>query len=225
MAATELVRASVTQVSPLKVRVDGATTTNAAEALPGFVPVVGARVWAATVGRQLLVLAGGGGAGAAPTKAQIDALDVDADTLDGFDSTAFLRTKAQVDALGVDAGTLDGIDSTAFLRVTQDTGWLAPAYVGSWATYGDGGVYGAAAYRRLPTGRVVMRGMVVGGASGTSIFTLPVGYRPTKQLITVALASSGAGRVDVQTGGGVTWESSGSPAWLSLALVSFMADQ
>lgn len=91
MAATELVRASVTQVSPLKVRVDGATTANAAEALPGFVPVVGARVWAATVGTQLLVLAGGGGGGSAPTKAQIDALDVDADTLDGFDSLAFLQ--------------------------------------------------------------------------------------------------------------------------------------
>jgi hypothetical protein len=38
----------------------------------------------------------------------------DANTLDGLDSTAFLRTTATIDA-----DTLDGLDSTAFLRTTD----------------------------------------------------------------------------------------------------------
>jgi len=73
-------------------------------------------------------------------KAFVDALNVDADTLDGFDSTAFAAVnhnhtsaditdfstavqtevdKTYVDSLNVDADTLDGQDSTAFAAASH----------------------------------------------------------------------------------------------------------
>jgi hypothetical protein len=58
-------------------------------------------------------------------KAVHDALDIDADTLDGNDSTAFFlaanHTKAVHDALGIDADTVDGNHAAAFFLVADHT--------------------------------------------------------------------------------------------------------
>lgn len=201
MAATELVRASVTQVSPLKVRVDGAATANAAEALPGFVPVVGARVWAATIGTQLLVLAGGGGS--APTKAQIDALDVDADTLDGIDSTGF-ATAGHVHANGP---------------------WTALAYSGNWSEYSA--TY-PARYRKLDNGLVVCKGLVKSTTSGGTIATFPVGFRPLEYQYLIAQTHDGANYVTAYmylTPAGALVHAAGAINQISLVQLSWMAEQ
>jgi hypothetical protein len=48
-----------------------------------------------------------------------------------------------------------------------------PAFLNSWVAY-DSTVY----YRKDPLGRVYLRGSLNGGATGTTAFQLPVGYRP-----------------------------------------------
>lgn len=76
---------------------------------------------------------------------------LDADTLDGLHASEIVPTKALIDALAVDAGTLDGLDSTAFMKdgivsdgqilsINRNTGgatginWYSPSYY-SWCEY------------------------------------------------------------------------------------------
>ena len=54
----------------------------------------------------------------------------------------------------------------------QDSGWITPTLLNSWATYSVAPAY------RLIGNRVVMRGSMNGGASNAIPFTLPVGMRP-----------------------------------------------
>lgn len=102
----------------------------------------------------------------------------------------------------------------------HDTGvntWLAATYAGSWATFGGF----AAAYFKMPTNQVRLRGQVTGGAVGTTIFTLPAGYRPPNTEQFAVATNTGYGRVDVSNGGVVTLQSGGT-GWVSLANITFL---
>lgn len=59
--SVDIVRATVTQASPLLVKVDGAATATAAETLNGYAPALNHRVRVAVVGSTLLVLGRAGG--------------------------------------------------------------------------------------------------------------------------------------------------------------------
>lgn len=72
-----------------------------------------------------------------------------------------------------------------------------PAFTNSWVAT-DSNVY----YRKDPFGRVYLRGSLSGGASGTSAFTLPVGYRP----LLVGLTRVRTIAIDNQIGGAGKWE-------------------
>jgi collagen type I/II/III/V/XI/XXIV/XXVII alpha len=78
-----------------------------------------------------------------------------------------------------------------------------PAYQNSWSAYG--GSYPGLHYRKNPDGRVVMAGVVKGGASGTVICTLPVGYRlPVADTTMLVQMNGGFGGVSVYANGNVT---------------------
>jgi hypothetical protein len=64
-----------------------------------------------------------------------------------------------------------------------------PAFQNGW---GNQAGYDAVAFRKDPFGRVWIRGAVSGGATGTTIFTLPAGYRPVAADYHVTLGDSGA---------------------------------
>jgi len=53
-----------------------------------------------------------------------------------------------------------------------------PAFQNSWANTGSGDPL---CFRKTPEGKVYIRGSIVGGASATTAFTLPVGYRPASR--------------------------------------------
>ena len=119
--------------------------------------------------------------------------------------------------------------------------WVAPTFTNSWVNYGSG--FQTAGYRRI--GDVVyLRGLVKLGTLGTSMFTLPVGYRPTGNILLAALvnvkatfntgaASTGtahthpivaseiAGRIDINTSGTVSPTTTGGNGWISLDGLSF----
>lgn len=57
-----------------------------------------------------------------------------------------------------------------------------PAFTAAsgWTSYDGGAVYQVPGFKKDPFGRVMLFGSAKGGASGTVVFTLPEGYRPTK---------------------------------------------
>ena len=97
-----------------------------------------------------------------------------------------------------------------------------PAFENGWVNYGSG--FAPAAFRKSPDGRVHIRGLVVGGATNSNIFTLPAGYWPPAQVLIANIRDPEvAGRIDITTTGRIvpTWPGG---AYLSLSNIAFDTD-
>jgi hypothetical protein len=100
--------------------------------------------------------------------------------------------------------------------------WVAftGSYNGTWADYGDAAWHNAA-YRKHSDGRVELRGLVKNGVFGTSIFSLPTGYRPALHITLVTISDGEVlGRVTIESGGDII-HISGATTWYSLNNISF----
>lgn len=108
-------------------------------------------------------------------------------------------------------------------KFTGDTAWTYPLLSGGWTAYGSG--FAPARYRKLITGEVQLQGLIKGGAAGSNIFQLPVGYRPDSSLLfAIQRNANVAGRVDIMADGQV-WPQLTDPGWTSLSGIQFYADQ
>jgi hypothetical protein len=90
------------------------------------------------------------------------------------------------------------------------TAWTAVTFAGTWANYGSG--YQGMEYRKVGD-MVQLRGVIAGGTSGTTVCTLPAGFRPPAQTQTGMRAGTGAnsaGLMDVNTNGVVIVYSEGA---------------
>jgi hypothetical protein len=96
-----------------------------------------------------------------------------------------------------------------------------PAFENSWANLG--GAYETVAFYKDPFGRVHLKGALDTGTSGTTAFTLPVGYRPAAT-IRVSTASTGNHYTEITSAGEVQPQRSGSAA-AYLDGASFRAEQ
>ena len=110
-------------------------------------------------------------------------------------------------------------------RVTVDATtnvWQTPTLVNGWVNYGS--PYTSAGYTKDSNGVVHLRGLVKSGATttGTVIFTLPAGYRPTSDWIFALVANDLLGQCRVDTSGNVKYWT-GSNFWFSLDGISFAA--
>lgn len=85
--------------------------------------------------------------------------------------------------------------------VTSGASTSTPTLLNSWVHYGA--PYATPSYHKTADGTVVLNGFVKSGSSGV-VFTLPVGYRPSSQLIFTVVSNGVFGRVDVGTDGNVT---------------------
>lgn len=109
------------------------------------------------------------------------------------------------------------------------TGFTAATMQNSWnPTYGA--PFSPAEYKKSSDDIVSLRGLPAGGTAtvGTTLFTLPVGSRPSEIIICDATTGPGSGvyaRVDINPNGAVTVREGGNTAWLSLAGCDFMAEQ
>lgn len=74
----------------------------------------------------------------------------------------------------------------ALAKTTTDSGWVAAALENVWKN--TGGAFLTGAYRKQGN-QVRLRGLIEGGLTETTAFTLPEGFRPTATVI--APASSG----------------------------------
>lgn len=103
----------------------------------------------------------------------------------------------------------------------QDSGWVTPSLLNSWATAGVAPQY------RLVANRVILRGSAQGGSSGTVMWNMPAAFRPPSGQNPQLFCYFDLGGVSgwpnpniniVQTTGGVT------PAWSSGTLSEILLD-
>jgi len=118
----------------------------------------------------------------------------------------------------------------ATLNITMDTWHMVasagePVFVNNWVNY-DLTTYNGAGFRKSPDGRVVLKGFVKAGTSSV-MFTLPVGYRPPKDIIWTGTAHNGTSYVPVDgrvysTGGvAIVNPPASATVWVSLESVEF----
>ena len=112
--------------------------------------------------------------------------------------------------------------------------WSATTLLGGAANYYDSDtsqLWETAGYYLGPEGMVHLRGLLYNiaasnGSTTTDIFTLPLGYRPERVVLTSVFSSNGTVRVDVKPDGSVRYlngtaiVNSGS-GFLTLAGISF----
>lgn len=123
--------------------------------------------------------------------------------------------------------TFGGVQSFSNPILLDGAGWNAPTLLNSWVDYNTGGggtaEYLGARYRKLPSGLVLVQGLVKDGSPPSVVFVLPAGYRPADRLIFGLYSLSGAARVDVR-GNGEVIVSVGDTGWTSINC-QFFADQ
>lgn len=94
----------------------------------------------------------------------------------------------------------------------NDSGWVTVTYEHGWVEHSS--TWGPVQYRKMG-GFVVMRGLAKDGTIGSSMFTLPVGFRPTQGHVVPCVTNNLFGRIDVETDGTVTCVT-GDNAYVSL---------
>ena len=97
--------------------------------------------------------------------------------------------------------------------------WTTPTLAGAWVDFG--GTYLNRRHTKDVLGYVHIEGMVKTG-TGT-IFTLPVGSRPSATLSFSGTGNNAAARIDVNSAGVVSLESGSASSFLSLSGIVFYA--
>jgi hypothetical protein len=128
-----------------------------------------------------------------------------------------------------DGSTLDvGGDltvSTAGSSIAQES-WTGLSFASYWQDYDNSADYEDGAYMKDSMGFIHVRGLIetTSTLAGTTIATLPVGYRPTKHCVFTQYSADNAVRVDVESTGVIkasTGFTDGNNEWLSLAGIIF----
>jgi len=99
--------------------------------------------------------------------------------------------------------------------------WYTPTFVNSWTDYAPS--WTARYTKDLTNGIVYMKGLVKGGSNttDTTIFTLPVGMRPSTGIITSQATANGAAKIDIYASGlvkftGVQTHTGNATTWLTI---------
>ena len=127
---------------------------------------------------------------------------------------------------GRNSQTLPGTGHTHTGLVIPDAAWRTigaagePAYTSPHTAYSDPD-YGSAQFRKLSEGAVIMRGIITLGTAPaqTSMFTLPVGYRPVRSHILPTTANDLFATMRIFPNGTVNcWAGAGvvAGAWFSI---------
>lgn len=125
------------------------------------------------------------------------------------------------------ANMLTPLDSNAKLPESifpTQQGWIAPTFQNGWVNY-DIATYEPAGYMKDSLGFVHLKGLVKSGTVGAvPVFTLPAGYRPSKQNLFPTVANENHGTIYVRPDG-VVQVTFGSNAYVSLSGITFKAEQ
>jgi hypothetical protein len=105
--------------------------------------------------------------------------------------------------------------------LAADPTWIPLTFVGGWRDYSS--AFFPAAYCKVQ-GWVHLRGLVAAGIAGSTIATLPTGFRPSHRAFCVANSRGGSGdalgRIDIFATGEITHVAGGT-SWIGLDGISF----
>lgn len=124
-----------------------------------------------------------------------------------------LRTKVDQLELAFESGR-------PFGQTAIPEGFTAPTLLNSWINFG--GVAQTAGFTRAQDGTIRLRGLLKSGTIGSSMFTLPLGYRPSAQELIATISADAIGRIDITTAGDVI-PSVGTNSYVSLGGITFRA--
>lgn len=80
--------------------------------------------------------------------------------------------------------------------------WTAPTFQNNWVNMSNG--WATAGYRKMPDGRIEIKGLVKEGSLNTAIFTLPTGYRPNEHRMFTSIQGNGNSvRLTINSNGNV----------------------
>jgi len=146
------------------------------------------------------------------TKAKIGTTELDLATIK--DSTG-TNTAITIDSNG--DLTFNGSNTAS----VSDSGWITATLLNNFTHY-DTTTYGPVRYRKI--GNIVnIQGITTQNVVSTTIFQLPVGYRPPTRLILPTLNSNSLSRLDIAQDGSVTSQAAPSASWLSCACTFMVA--
>lgn len=158
--------------------------------------------------------------------------------LDTFPGTPFVGSVAENEKALLTDLVQDVQQANARLSVVENKkaekedpapAWITPTLLNGWLDYGAGS-YGNARYYKDSFGRIYFDGLIKSGIVGSSgiAFKLPKGYIPARTFLSLVQSSDGTsqiyGRVDVKNTGEVVIATGGN-GWVSLADISFLAEQ
>ena len=102
-----------------------------------------------------------------------------------------------------------------------DEAWTdVSSFLNSWVNYASGS-YANAAYKLGPGSTVTLRGLIKSGTVNSSAFTLPVGYRPSTNLLFAVGSNAAFGLVQVQSSGNVVPITPSNNTYVSLDSIIF----
>lgn len=101
------------------------------------------------------------------------------------------------------------------------TNWLDPSFQNGWVNFGSGNPN--VGYLKDSLGFVHIQGVVKNGTNGTTIFTLPVGFRPMNNLIIPCVSNGAFAILQIFSNGSVTC--GGSNVYVTMDNISFKAEQ
>lgn len=101
------------------------------------------------------------------------------------------------------------------------TDWHGMTLQNGWVYYGSS--LTTPAYTKATDGLVSLKGLIKTGTVGTTITTLPAGYRPAQRILYHSVSSGVYYRLDINSNGDVICVS-GNNGWMSLDGVVFYAD-
>jgi hypothetical protein len=190
----------------------------------------------------------------APMKvdSQAKVTNLNADEIDGKDSTDFYAAGSKVDSAHIansayqaqdanNANTLNGHPSNYFApRAVEPWHVIGsanePGFQNGWTNFDPNGFFSTAAFYKDPYGVVHLKGVVKGGTvshnSSGIIFMLPYGYGSEQDEVHAVLSNEGLGRVTIERGSSVSdgrtvaYVHAAPPsnsAWVSLDGITFRA--
>lgn len=117
------------------------------------------------------------------------------------------------------------LSTTLMYYPTGATGWTNLTLESGWTWYGT--IYSTPQYKKGTDNIVSLKGLLRAGTTtaGTSLTTLPVGFRPKERLLLTSVSTDAHTRVDIQPNGIVTAQGGTIGVWVSLDGINFVAEQ